>query len=151
MVVEQTDQKTKAIEKVLTTASGATLRYVEADRRATYTTDARLTGSPGDLRADTVVLFFRSTEDAIDRLVATGAVTLKTPDGREGTGQRLEYFAADERYELRGAPVTIVEECRETRGRTLIFFRSVDRIIVDGNEETRTETKGSKCPVKPVK
>jgi len=37
--------------------------------------------------------------------------------------------------------VTIVEECRETTGKTLTFFRSIDRIIVDGNEEIRTFTK----------
>jgi hypothetical protein len=42
--------------------------------------------------------------------------------------------------------VRIVEECRETQGRTLTFFKSTDRIVVDGNEESRTQTKGgAKC------
>jgi hypothetical protein len=48
-----------------------------------------------------------------------------------------------------GSPVTILDECaRETTGRTLTFFKTTDRIIVDGNEQIRTQTKGSKtsCP-----
>ena len=40
-------------------------------------------------------------------------------------------------------PVKIVEECRETIGRTVVFFKSADRIIVDGNEEVRTQSSRS--------
>ena len=43
---------------------------------------------------------------------------------------------------MTGPAVKIDEECRETTGKTLTFFRSTDRIIVDGNEQKRTETKG---------
>jgi len=59
---------------------------------------------------------------------------------------RLTYFAADERYVMTGLPVKIEEECRETTGRTLTFFKSADRIIVDGNERKRTEVKGGATP-----
>jgi len=43
-------------------------------------------------------------------------------------------------------PVKIVEECRKTIGRTVVFFRSADRIIVDGNEEVRTQSSRSDGP-----
>jgi hypothetical protein len=43
-------------------------------------------------------------------------------------------------------PVKIVEECRETIGRTVVFFKSADRIIVDGNEEVRTQSSRSGGP-----
>ena len=46
--------------------------------------------------------------------------------------------------------MTIVDECgRETTGRTLTFFKATDRIVVDGNEQIRTQTSGSKtnCPL----
>ena len=44
---------------------------------------------------------------------------------------------------MTGTPVTIVDECgRETTGRTLTFFKATDRIVVDGNEQIRTQTKG---------
>ena len=70
-------------------------------------------------------------------------------EGRKTTGQRLTYFGAEERYLVTGAPVTIVDECgRETTGRTLTFYRATDRIVVDGNEQVRTQTRGSNatCP-----
>ena len=39
--------------------------------------------------------------------------------------------------------MTIVDECgRETTGKTLTFFKATDRIVVDGNEQIRTQTKG---------
>jgi len=46
-----------------------------------------------------------------------------------------------------GVPVTIVDDCgRETRGKTLTYVKTADTIVVDGNEQTRTQTKGnSKC------
>ena len=68
--------------------------------------------------------------------------------GRRTTGVRLTYHSADERYVVTGSPVSIVDECgRETVGRTLTFFRTTDRIIVDSGEQVRTQTKGkSNCP-----
>ena len=57
-------------------------------------------------------------------------------DVRTAKGQRMTYFAADERYLMTGSPVSIIEECRETTGKTLTFYRSVDRVLVDGIEET---------------
>ena len=65
---------------------------------------------------------------------------------RTSTGDRMTYFAADERYIMVGAPVRILEECRETTAKTLTFWRSTDRILADGNEEIRTLTKkGGTC------
>ena len=42
--------------------------------------------------------------------------------------------------------VKVTESCRETTGRTLTFFKSTDRIIVDGNEEIRTQTRNGAGP-----
>jgi hypothetical protein len=56
----------------------------------------------------------------------------------------MTYFAREERYVMSGVgvtPVSIRESCSETTGRSLTFFKSSDRIIVDGNETRRTETK----------
>ena len=45
---------------------------------------------------------------------------------------------------MTGAPVKVVDECRrETIGRTLTYLKSADTITIDGNEQTRTQTKGS--------
>jgi hypothetical protein len=42
--------------------------------------------------------------------------------------------------------VKAIESCAETTGRTLTFFKSTDRIIVDGNEEIRTQTRNGASP-----
>jgi len=72
-----------------------------------------------------------------------------TLQARKANGGRLTYHAADERYLLTGsaaAPVTVLDGCRAVTGKTLTFFRSTDRIVVDGDRELRTRTtSGGPC------
>jgi LPS export ABC transporter protein LptC len=103
-----------------------------------------LSATPGDIRADRISLRLASRTSAIDRLEAVGRVALKR-GARTASGQSLTYQSAEERYELRGSaadPVSVVESCRATTGRRLIFYGSTDRILVDGDNETRTQSKG---------
>ena len=46
------------------------------------------------------------------------------------------------------APVTITDECaRVTTGRTVTFNKTADTVIVDGNQQTRTQSRGgANCP-----
>ena len=148
--LEDTDPKTKTAEKKTTVATGEELLYEDDKRRATYTTNARMNGPEGDLKADKIELFLDATGEKLDRVEAYGAVTLVS-EKRTSTGVRMSYFAPDARYVMGGTPVRILEqlptECRETLGRTLTFFRATDSIIVDGNDERRTQTtSGGKCP-----
>ena len=114
--------------------------------------EARLTGPQGDLRAARIVVVLAAEGNRAERLEAYDNVSARV-DTRLATGARLVYHAADERYEIEGLPgfpVKVVESCRETTGRTLTFFKSTDRIIVDGNKESRTQTKsGGPCPPAP--
>jgi hypothetical protein len=116
-----------------------------AARRAAL---AQLSGPQGDLRADRIEVILASAASRIDRLEAFTDVNVRL-DTRVATGNRLTYFDQDGRYVITGIPampVTIVEECRETTGRTVTFFRSSERIIVDGNEEIRTQSRrGGSC------
>jgi LPS export ABC transporter protein LptC len=152
--LDDTDETTGKTEKKTTVITAQDLVYEEAQRRATYTTDARMNGPEGDVRAATLELHLNARGDALERAEAYEQVTLRSGP-RFSSGDRLTYFAADARYVLRGAPVKILEqlpaECRETTCRTLTLFRSVDTIACDGNDERRTETKsGGKCPGPPV-
>jgi LPS export ABC transporter protein LptC len=110
---------------------------------------AQMSGPQGDLRADRLVVVLAKDETRMERLEASGGVELRV-DQRTATGARLTYHTIDDRYEIEGTttiPVVVVEGCRETTGRTLTFFKSTDRIIVDGNEEIRTRTtSGGPCP-----
>jgi lipopolysaccharide export system protein LptA len=109
---------------------------------------ALLSGPQGDLRADRIEVVLAREASRIERLEAYTNVNARV-DTRIATGGRLTYYADDERYVLVGAspvPVRVVDTCRETSGKTLTFFKTADRIIVDGNEEIRTQTKsGGPC------
>jgi LPS export ABC transporter protein LptC len=140
----------EAGEARTTVLTAEQLVYDDAARRATYTTNARMNGPEGDVRAATIELYLDAAGRTLDRAEAYTDVSLRA-DARAATGARLTYVAAEERYVMSGAPVRVLEqlpqECRETLGRTLTFFRSADTISVDGNEETRTQTtSGGKCP-----
>jgi LPS export ABC transporter protein LptC len=115
---------------------------------------ARLSGSQGDVTAGRIELVLAKAGSQLDRLEAYTAVNIRV-DTRVGTGDRLTYFAEDGRYVITGiatVPVKIVEECRQTTGRTVTFFKSTERIIVDGNEEVRTQSqRGGPCPAPPAR
>ena len=90
-------------------------------------------------------MYLAKDSDEFDRVEGYEAVTWRE-SGRLAAGDRLSYFAADQRYELNGRPVRIVEECRESTGRTLTFYKSTDRVLVDGQQVARTRTKsGDNC------
>jgi lipopolysaccharide export system protein LptA len=103
-----------------------------------------LSGPQGEVRADRITVDLAARSSATEQMEANGTVTLRL-GAKRATSQQLRYRAKDESYELVGtarAPVSVVEACRATTGKTLIFYGSTDRILVDGNEEIRTQTKG---------
>jgi lipopolysaccharide export system protein LptA len=144
--LEQVDAKTQQKQTVPSIATGKDLPYEDALRRATYTTDAHVNGPQGDCRGVKIEMYFAETGNTLDRAEAYEQVTVLS-DTRTATGDRMTYFAADEKYLMTGRPVkTVDEECRETTGKTLTFWRTIDRIIVDGNEEVRTLTTNTAAP-----
>jgi len=112
-------------------------------------TMARVSTTHGDLQSDRIVLALHASDARLDRLEGYGRVQL-TLETRTAGGGRLTYFAADERYVISGSPgepVKVVQGCDETIGKTLTFFKAADRIVVDGGQEIRTQTKsGGTCP-----
>lgn len=141
-----------------------TLLYEEEERRATYTTDARMVGPEGDVRADRIELYLDESGEALDRAEAYDRVVLRADVSsargdvhqRVSWGERLTYFARDGRYVMSGPEVVIQEqrpaECVETKGKTLTFYRSADTILIDGNAQRRTEsTTTGKCPGQPTR
>ena len=141
------------------------IRYDDGSRTITYRSQApnptlaspvtpvQLSGPQGDLRARRIDVILGETTSRAERLEAYTEVNMLLGT-RVATGDRLTYFAEDERYVMSGiatVPVTIVEECRETSGRTMTFFKSAERIIVDGSEEVRTQSRrGESCVAAPA-
>jgi lipopolysaccharide transport protein LptA len=141
MILDQVNEKTKAREQVRSVAAAKDLAYDDKSRCATYTGGAHLNGPEGDLAADRIELFLKEGGSEVERLEAYTSVTLRTPDGRKASGNRLTYVAAREQYDMTGAPAKLEDESGETTGNSLTFFRSTDRIVVDGKEQRRTELK----------
>src|SRR6185503_17928390 len=134
-------------------AHAAEIRYADAAHTIHYgsmknalgvvAAQAQLSGPQGDLRADRIDVLLAEKGGHLDRLEAYTNVSMKL-DTRTAVGERLTYFASEERYVMSGAgtkSVRVIEGCTETTGRTLTFFKSTDRILVDGNEEIRTQTR----------
>jgi LPS export ABC transporter protein LptC len=142
---QETPDKRK--ERVRSVASANDMQYEERLRRATYTGNAHVIGTQGDMTAARIDLYLKPSGSELERVEAFDAVTLRDQN-RKTSGDRMTYFSVDERYVVTGAPVTIIDECgRDTTGKTLTFYRTTDRIVVDGNEQFRTQTKGvSTCP-----
>ena len=121
--------------------------YSDQTRTATYSTTAQLDGDQGNLRADTIEMKLARSENTLDGLEAKGQVTALV-DRRTVTGVHLTYSPADDKYVVNGAPVKMIDaDCAETSGKILTFWKASDRVIFDGNDEIRTQTKGGgKCP-----
>lgn len=124
--------------------------FDDAKRRAVYAKEARLEGSQGNVRADRIELQLAAAGNDLQQLTARGTVKLNV-ENREATGQQLVHQPSDGSYVLNGTPVRLMQECQESTGRTLTFYRGSDKITVDGNDETRVLTKGGKCPESPTR
>jgi lipopolysaccharide export system protein LptA len=77
----------------------------------------------------------------LDHLVAVDDVVIQQP-GRRADGQKLVYTAADDKFVLTGGPPSIFDaEQGKITGVSLTFFRSDDRVLVEGEANTPVVTK----------
>lgn len=133
-----------------TIARAETFTYSDATRMATYQTGAQLDGEQGNLTAGKLELQLATSDNTLEKLEANDSVTAIV-DKRTVTGTRLNYSPSDDKYVVVGTPVKMVDgDCQETSGKTLTFWKASDRVIFDGNNEVRTQTKGGgKCTPAP--
>ncbi len=68
---------------------------------------------------------------------------------RKVTGQRATYTPQDEKIVVEGEIVLLTGPGQQAQGRTLTLHVGDDRILVDGRDESRTETVFRKEPHKP--
>jgi len=134
------DAKTK--ERSPSVATSRDLKYEDATRRLTYTGNAHMSGPDGDMTASRIELYLKPSGDELERAEAYDNLTLREQN-RETKGSKMIYTTANETYVITGTPVKIVDQCkRETIGRTLTFNKGTDSVVVDGNSQIRTQTKG---------
>jgi LPS export ABC transporter protein LptC/lipopolysaccharide transport protein LptA len=145
MLQQGPDQKK---ERKRSSVTAAALKYEEATRRATYSGGAHMVSDEGDMTAARIELYLKESGDEVERAEAFEAVKL-VEQGRRTSGVHLVYTSADEKYQVTGKPVSVVNRCGdETRGLALTLFKSTDKIVVDGNDTNPTTTtgRGTSCP-----
>ena len=72
--------------------------------------------------------------EKLDKIVAAGQVVITQPT-RRATGEQLVYTAEDDKYVLTGGSPSIFDAERgKITGVSLTFFRTGDRVLVEGNE-----------------
>ncbi|HNV02213.1 MAG TPA: LptA/OstA family protein [Vicinamibacterales bacterium] len=140
ILVEQTNERTGAVERVHSVGSADEFLYEDDGRRATYTGSAHVSGPQGDLRASTIEVYLAASSRELERVEAYASVFLQE-GARRASGDRLTYATAAGRYLMIGSPVKIEAECRETTGRSLTFYKSTNNILVEPNEEFRTQVR----------
>lgn len=148
-ILEQMNKEKKKKERIRSMATASTFLYEDKLRRAGYKGDVHFSQAENDLAAANVDLYLKPTGNELERAEASdpGNGLVLREQGRRTTGSKMTYSAADERYDVMGAPVAIADQCgRVTNGRTLTFKKATDTIEIDGNQRVRTQTKnGSTC------
>jgi len=135
-------REAKTKDRTPSVATARDLKYEDATRRLTYTGNAHMSGPEGDMTASRIELYLKPSGDELDRAEAYDNLTLREQN-RETRGSKMIYTTANETYVITGTPVKIVDQCkRETIGRTLTFNKGTDSVVVDGNSQIRTQTKG---------
>jgi lipopolysaccharide export system protein LptA len=152
MTLDEVDPKTNARKATRSTGQSDAFAYDDAKRVATYTGNAHLLGSEGDVTAEKLDLFLVSGANELERAEgygANGTVIVKEGD-RVATGARLTYTTKDQTYLMTGTPVEAVEKtpqgCKKSVGAVLTFHRAVDTVKMAGTDLIRMVETQIACP-----
>jgi lipopolysaccharide export system protein LptA len=138
------------------TINSAHLTYKDADRTIFFEGGVTATGADAKMTSQqmTVYLVARSqtqkgshpatpggTPAQIEKIIAENDVVIVEPT-RRGTGDRLVYTAADDKFVLTGGPPSIFDaEQGKITGDSLTFFRRDDRVLVEGRDTSPAVTR----------
>ncbi len=86
MMLDRVNPTTKAKEQTRSVATAREMLYEDRFRRATYTGEARLNGSEGDLAADRIEVYLAEGGGQMERLEGTGRSRFARPRGARRPG-----------------------------------------------------------------
>jgi lipopolysaccharide export system protein LptA len=134
------------------TITSARLTYSDVDRRAHYEGGVTARGTGFQATSDVMDAYLLplsqtsgnqsvSTPARLDRMVSEGHVIVHQPD-RRAEGNKLVYTASDDKFVLTGGPPSIFDaEHGKITGVSLTFFRTDDRVLVEGEAGTPVVTQ----------
>ncbi len=112
--------------------------YEAARREIVYS--GEVTIRQGDIKTQSPKATLRLTEDGRDLLsLVAGEPALIEQGKRRATGTRATYTPATETVVIVGDKVVLQDPGQQIEGRTLTFHVGDDKIVVDGQEQVRTE------------
>jgi lipopolysaccharide export system protein LptA len=132
--------------------TAAKLTYADSERRIHYEGGvvARSSDFTASAKAVDAYLLPRSQTShnqsfagpgQLDRMIAQDDVVVQQPK-RRAEGQKLVYTASDDKFVLTGGPPSIFDaEQGKITGVSLTFFRSDDRVLVEGEASTPVVTQ----------
>ena len=133
------------------TITAARFSYTDANRLAHFEKSVQAKGADLTVNAAEMDVYLKSPEQQgsnqtakpgkIDHIIATNQVVITQP-GRHAEGEQLTYTAAEDKFVLTGGPPSIFDaEHGKVTGVSLTFFRSDDRVLVEGNNSHPTVTQ----------
>ena len=142
---------------VFTTVYAPELLYDDEKRIAHYTGGVKLIRDQMTITSKELTAYLNpksnnNGDSSLNHAVAVGDVTVfrkLTPSRtRTGTGERCDYFTADDKVVLTGGSPRVVDSFKGvTEGEKLTFFSDQDHLVVDGgNKEVFTEMKKKASP-----
>ncbi len=128
----------------VTRVTSNALFYADSTRTANFEGPVLAQQPGGEFRADAAQVFLSEAPpgrpSALDRMVATGRVTLTEP-GRRGTGDRLVYTAADGSYVLTGGPPRASDSVHGAVTGAELLFKPGDEFVQVLNREAAGDSR----------
>ena len=127
------------------------LTYIDSERKAHFEGDVTLHGSDMTVTSSQMDVLLAPASQAsisaqnqtarLDKIIATGSVVLTQPN-RRGTGDKLVYTSADDKFVLTGgAPSIFDAEHGKITGVSLTLYRTDDRVVVEGDSSSPAVTQ----------
>jgi len=140
----QVDASGKATTMVVTAPH---LRYTDTERQARYSGGVTARAEDGVMTAERADVFLNSAASVhtpgpsqLDHIIA-GTHVLVRQQERRAEGEKLVYTASNGSFVMTGGTPTLSDPVNGTvRGDSLTFFSRDDRVVVEGNGNSRTVT-----------
>jgi lipopolysaccharide export system protein LptA len=148
-VLVQVDKKGNATPISITSSR---LTYTDFEHRAHFEGGVVARGADLTMTADFLDALMVPRDQAtpnqslkgqgqLDRIVATGNVTIQEPN-RRAVGEKLVYTVADDKYVLDGGSPSIFDaEHGKISGNSLTFYKRDDRVLVEGKDSSPAVTQ----------
>jgi len=122
-------------------ATAEFMKYSDPDRLLHYETNVEIKQGTDRITSGVADVYLLKDSNEVERTISQHTVVLTQP-GKRGTGDWLQYTAADEVAVLKGNPAHVEDAERGTTdGNRLTLYNRENRVVVD-------DTRGDQAPAR---